>query len=181
VQSWQAILTAVGASAVVAAFVSGGVAIWVGRRESRDRQDALALDRERWEHLRSQPAREHRDDVYRETLEVLRAVRQRALDPVHFEVKSFLDLAQIGLELPSAIARLEAVAAPEVVGCFLAFSTMYREYLPVMHDIGPKTISAVGEWSPPNPDEIMALGEYKRLFGAVTICERVLTQALAEP
>jgi hypothetical protein len=58
---------------------------------------------------------------------------------------------------------------------------MYREYLPVMHDIGPKTISAVGEWSPPNPDEIMALGEYKRLFGAVTICERVLTQALAEP
>lgn len=57
------------AGATLAALLSGGivgglVSLRVARRESLDRREALALEREKWEHQRDQPVR----DAQRESL-----------------------------------------------------------------------------------------------------------------
>lgn len=50
----------IGASVLGSGLVGGVVSFVVARRESKDRQDVLALEREKWEHERDTPRREDR-------------------------------------------------------------------------------------------------------------------------
>lgn len=57
---WSTVAVSVSSSGVV-----GGVVAWVvGRNESKDRREALALEREKWEHQRSLPDRAKEDAAY---------------------------------------------------------------------------------------------------------------------
>jgi hypothetical protein len=55
---WGTFWASVVASGALAAAVSGIVAVVVSKRESHDRQDALALEREKWETLRKDDQRQ---------------------------------------------------------------------------------------------------------------------------
>lgn len=54
---WTTLSASVGSALLSGGIVGGLVSLVVSKRESRDRQDALTLDREKWEHEKFQASR----------------------------------------------------------------------------------------------------------------------------
>src|SRR4051794_25655339 len=69
----------------VSTFVAGGVlgsaaTVYTTRKESRDRRQALDLEREKWEHERDQPLRERRREALRRALDALSRIGEYLYD-----------------------------------------------------------------------------------------------------
>lgn len=91
---WTTVGTSVASSLVGGGLIGGLVSLRVARKESTDRQDALALEREKWEHQRTAHMRERSLTVVSQVQE-----KSNALE------KAFLPFAQRLREEPTAMAE----------------------------------------------------------------------------
>lgn len=88
-----------GSSLVGGGVIGGLVSLFVARRESSDRQDALALEREKWEHQRTAHMREKSLTVVTQVQEKSEALQ-----------RGFVRLAQLMKQHPTAMRDNDAEA-----------------------------------------------------------------------
>jgi len=117
---WSTFLASLGGSGVV----SGLVSLAVSKRESRDRQAVIALEREKWEHERDKPIRERQREALEAAIDALRNLMQyRSDNRFQHSLMASVDLCN---EVARSVVRLVNVALADpavevqaVLGSFL--------------------------------------------------------------